>query len=61
MDSHHLYDNPQNAVVVDKVPEFHPTNLEDEDLHQDTITLSNALSNLTLYSTDSFAGQLGQQ
>ena len=56
-----MYDNPQNAVVVDKVPEFHPTNLEDEDLHQDTIILSNSLYNSTLNSTDSFAGQLGQE
>ena len=57
-----MHDNPQHAAVVDGVPEFHPTNLEDEDLYQDTLNLSNALSNSTLdSSTDSFAGQWGQE
>ena len=55
-----MHDNPQHAAVVDI--EFHLTNLEDEDLYQDTINLSNALSNSTLdSSTDSFGGQWGQE
>ena len=56
----HLEQNPTHASVMDKLPEFYPENLENEDLYEETINLSNALSDSTLdESSNSLSGQWG--